>query len=463
MQSSNRPESASPLDAAAVASITQRLDDLPLGPVHIVIAVICAAAFAIDLLEVTLGSTLSAVFSTPPHKVGAHQLSWLLAAVYLGAIFGATLLGWVADRRGPRWTLLMATFWIAGTSIAAAASGDVGQLTLVRFLSGMAIGGFPPLLITYLAEIAPRADRGALTFAVCGFASFAPPIGVFAIRALTPLHPFGVEAWRFVLLLSGVLAVGAGVGFARMPESARWLLAKGRTSAAAAALKTLEGRRPATRASVRPAAPSAADAVEVGGEAGPNDLLKRFSYVASLYFLHPWATVAFPLITGPILLTRHFNLTDTLLYVGLSAIGPAVGTFLGGLVIDRFPRRVALVSCAAMMLASVLAFFASSAHIVLGVSLVLFGVTSSLYLALTSLYGAETLPTRVRAWGTSAAWACNRVGAAVAALVVLPMIRSGTGLITATICAALGLSIVLIVTVGAPGAAGRSIDQPKAG
>jgi MFS transporter, putative metabolite:H+ symporter len=104
-RSRSAPVSRYPLTYAV--SIAERLDRLPLTRLHVAILAVCAGGFAFDLLEVALGGALSAVFSVPPHRIDASQLSQLIAAVYIGAIIGAPLLGWLADRFG-RKRLLMA-------------------------------------------------------------------------------------------------------------------------------------------------------------------------------------------------------------------------------------------------------------------------------------------------------------------------------------------------------------------
>jgi len=58
------------------------------GCVQVCVVLVAALGFAFDLGEIALGSALSGVFSAPPHVVAPSQLSWLLAATYVGAIIG---------------------------------------------------------------------------------------------------------------------------------------------------------------------------------------------------------------------------------------------------------------------------------------------------------------------------------------------------------------------------------------
>ena len=104
---------------------------------------------------------LSAIFSVPPKSAAPSQLSLLLASVYVGAIIGAPAMGWLADRYGRRTLLIAALFFLAAMSGFAALSADVPWLTVFRFLAGLALGGFPPLVIAYLTDVLPPRQREA--------------------------------------------------------------------------------------------------------------------------------------------------------------------------------------------------------------------------------------------------------------------------------------------------------------
>jgi putative MFS transporter len=88
-----------------IDGLRDQLDHQPLTGLHVFILIVCSLAFSFDLAEIALGGILSAIFSAPPHRIGQAELSLLLGSVYLGAIFGATVLGWLADLVGRRLVL----------------------------------------------------------------------------------------------------------------------------------------------------------------------------------------------------------------------------------------------------------------------------------------------------------------------------------------------------------------------
>ena len=434
------------------------MDGLPVTALHIAAILLCALGYMFDLLEIALGSVLSAVFSTEPHVVRPQQLSLLLSSVYFGAIAGAPVLGWVADRHGRRNVLIGIQLWVALMSLAAALTSDVSTLTVSRGLAGIALGAYPPIMMAYLTDMLPPRRRGMLIFVTVAIASLGPILGIFVIRWLTPLQPLGIEAWRWGFVLGGAGATLCGALFLLLPESPRWLQAKGRHALGQAACLRFERSRIWLRLPPSRAAQPISNPTPVDVSATEASLRGRWIKVGALYLLSPWSTVAFPLLSGAILTQKGFKLSDALLYVGLSSFGPLVGAVLVSLVIDRIERRAALAMSAAAMIGAGVAFIASDTPLPLIVSSVLFNLFAYSYMSAVNLYCAELFPTKTRAAAVSGAWALNRCGAAIAPLLLLPLLSNGGAMtMFAVITGTLAASIVLLALLP-PGQQRRAVS-----
>jgi putative MFS transporter len=433
-------------------ALVERLDRLPLTRLHLLVVALSALGFGFDLLEIALGSALSAVFSAPPHAVGAGPLALLLSSVYAGAVLGAPLLGRLADRHGRRTVLVIALLFLAATSLGAACSPQIGRLTVFRALSGLSLGAYPPLMIAYLTDLLPPRHRGRWILIAVAFASLGSVAALFFIRWLTPVAPLDLAAWRWAFLLGSTGAALVGVLFTRLPESPRWLMARGRPEEAAAVLAAFQ------RSARGPAAePPAAAATARAASAPPPRA--RNALLAALYFLSPWPTVGFSVLSGAVLVAKGFVLTDSLLYVGVTNFGPVVGTALAALVVDRVQRRSVLLASAAVMVATGLVFAASGSPGWLMVSGLTFLLFASLYIPALSIYAAESVPTATRASLTAGFWALNRVGSALVPLTLLPLMkRAGTAAMFAVITGALVAGMVLVAAFGPPGQAGKPVE-----
>jgi MFS transporter, putative metabolite:H+ symporter len=411
------------LDPDFKCDVAARMDRLPVTALHLLAMSVCAFGMMLDTLEMSFGGVLAAVFSAPPAPVPAGQLSLLLAAVFFGAVIGAPLLGWWADRRGRRTALAGLLLWMAASSLGAATLHGIAALTLCRFLCGLALGGYPPLAIAYLTDLLPPRRRGTLIFSSLSLALVGPPAAIFLVRWLTPLHPLDLEGWRWGFLAGAAASAAGGLLFLLLPESPRWLQARGHTAHAQIACLRFERSRPLAHAqpdqAIRVPGAEARDHGDAAFAAG-----RRWTWVAALFSLSPWATVAFPLLTGAVLTQRGFKLDEALLIFGLSSFGPMLGTLAVSTIADRIDRRLAMASCTLVMLASGAFFIFGSGTGVLIAAMAMFNLAISLYVTLLTIYSAELFPTRARASRTAGGWALNRMGAALGSLLLVPVLRN---------------------------------------
>jgi putative MFS transporter len=379
---------------------------------------VCALGFGLDQMQLQMGGALATIFSAPPYSLDPHRLAWLLGAVYAGGFICTPLLGRAADRCGLRKVLCWTLVWLGVTSILSCFRDDPTWLTGSRLLIGISLGAYPPLVVAYLTSIAPKGQRGRWVFWVCGLAYIATPVSLFALRLLTASHPAGLAGWRWLSVGIGLLALLTGYLFSSLPE---------------------------------PLQPGA----EVSGASQPGavgmllrpPLRRTFAFTAALYFLYPWATAAFFLLTGPVLLKRGFTLSNALWYVSFATAWPAVGTLAAAWVVDRVPRPTAMLSCCVTMLIAAVCFFTGDTELSLSIALIAFGLGQALYPAVMTTLGAESFPATLRGTATSAAWALNRAASFLVPVTLLPLLQS-LGPVSVAVCVAGALILSAGITLG---------------
>jgi MFS transporter, putative metabolite:H+ symporter len=456
-------KSTSSQRAEGTPRIANLLDVHPVTYLHLAVVAICACGFSFDLLEVSLGSVLSAVFSAGPHRISSNGLAWMLASAYVGAVVGTPVLGLLADRYGRRTILSAALLWLAPVSVALALSQTPAVLSTLRLLSGLALGAYPPVMMTYLTDILPARRRATLILVLVAIASLGPPGGLLLVHAFTHSMPLGIEGWRWGFLLSGMGAFCGGMLFRSLPESPRWLLTVGRDGDAAIAWQAFESSRAigpmAAHARSQVFQQHVADGLDYAR--GPDGLRgrvvspRRHMYLmAVLFFLGAWGTVGFPLLSGAVLVQKGIKLSDTLLYLAIATIGSTIGTLLAALKADLVERRAGLITCTAAMAMFAMGFAISSSPFWLVTTSLVFTVTMALYLPALFVYAAELFPTPMRGSATAVAWAANRAGSALAPFVLLPLLQHRGAVSMAFVMTATLLSSTLVVLSFGPGRQG---------
>lgn len=440
---------------AEAAGMTDELNRLPFTRLHLFIVLACSIGLSFDLAEIAFGGVLSAIFSAPPNSVDPFLLGWLLAAVYIGAIGGAPLLGWFADRFGRQPVMLGALAILTLTSIGAALSPHISALIVFRGLSGFALGAYPPLMIAFLTDILPPARRGSAVFATVAIGYLGPPAVIFFVRGIGAGMPLGLEAWRWAFLMAGCGAAICTLLFLRVPESARWLVSKGRLSEARRSMDrfkasaVVEGAEPVTTP-VEATAPS--------GTMTNADFIRRTVFLVIAYFLTPWATAGFTVLSGAVLVQKGINPQDSILYVGISTFGPLVGTFLAGWIVDRLERRLALAVLAGLLMLTGLVFGIVTDPVSLMASGLIFNLLVNLLTPVLVLYAAELFTTDRRAQGTSWGWASTRVGSALVPLALLPLLKAQGSLAMFVVIAATLIAFVAVILLFGPrGKAGHTV------
>ena len=444
-------------DKAAVeaAGMTDEFNRGSLTRLHVFILIVCALGFSFDLAEIAFGGVLSAIFSAPPNPVDPTLLGWLLAAVYIGAIGGAPLLGWLADRFGRQRVMFWALAILTVTSFGAAFSPNIQSLIIFRGLSGLALGAYPPLMIAFLTDILPAARRGPLVLAAVAIGYLGPPGIIFFVRGLGPSTPLGLDAWRWAFVVAGFGAVICTLLFRLVPESPRWLIRKGRLNEARQSLDRFKS----SSVVGAPLPPPATDETSALPAAmSQRQFIVRTVFLIVAYFLTPWATVGFTVLSGAVLVQKGISPQDSILYVGVSTFGPLIGTLLAGTIVDRLERRTALAVLAVLMMVVGLAFGVVTDPVSLMASGLIFNLLVNLFTPVIVLYAAELFTTERRGQGTAWGWASTRVGAALVPLALLPLLKAQGPLAMFVVIAGTLIAFVAVVLVFGPRAEpGRNV------
>ncbi len=146
-----------------------------------------------------------------------------VAAMFSGLFVGTALVSFAADRFGRRAIFTYSLLWYTAASVIMAFQRDIFGLYLWRFISGIGVGVELVTIDTYLTELVPANLRGR-AFAINQSIQFcAVPVVALLAWRLVPRNPFGLDGWRWVVLLGASGAIAVWWIRRRVHESPRWL------------------------------------------------------------------------------------------------------------------------------------------------------------------------------------------------------------------------------------------------
>jgi AAHS family 4-hydroxybenzoate transporter-like MFS transporter len=387
--------------------VTKLVDEQQVGRFTIQLVIVSFIIILTDGFDL-----LAASYSAPALIAAWHvprtELGPMFSASPFGMILGSPLLGLLGDKFGRRRVVIFGTVLYGTFTLLCATATSIPELIVLRFITGIGLGGMLPNITALNAEFAPKRLRATLVVIMF--------MGVTAGAALPALvvaaHPSYV--WQDLFIVGGVVPLALSVVlYFILPESIKYLSLK--------ATKETQNRIGAIVRRVRPDLTLSPDTVFVTPEArqsGKVPMMELFKggllgitpllwllFVVNLtanYFLYSWMPILF----------RSEGFTSS--QAALTTACYYVGGMIGGLTVSRFIDRRGLIPVAVFFVAgcflvgcigipgaphtAVAGFVLLSGFCVLGVQLGLDAAAGLIY------------PTRIRATGAGWAYGIGRIG-----------------------------------------------------
>jgi AAHS family 4-hydroxybenzoate transporter-like MFS transporter len=336
-------------------------------------------------------------------QLSAADLAPLFGFGMAGLLVGGLLCGPLADRFGRKPVIVLAVAFFGLTTLGAAVVNDLRAMVVLRFLTGIGLGGAMPIALTLLNEFAPYHKRARMTaWAGIGFTLGGAASGQIAAHLI---HHLG---WRGVLILGVILpAILCVLLIAFLPESLRYLVM--RKADAARIRKVADRIAPGIAGNLvhhEKAASNATVSVLFQKDLVKATLLIWLTYCCCLflfYLVSSWLPLI--LASAGMETSRAATVSSIFLVAG------AIGMLILGFSMDRFRGDIVL----------------SCAYIVGAISVCLVGLATTPQMAILTIFffglsvgGAQSIipslvagcyPTTARATGVSWASAIGRVGA----------------------------------------------------
>jgi len=435
-------------------------EDAPLTRAHWQLMAVLVIALVIDVMKpASLGFVMPGL--REEYAVTAARGAGLPFAALGGTVIGSVFWGVMADIYGRKATIMLSAVMFVGTSICGAMP-SLNWNIVMCFLMGAAAGGMLPVTYALLAETMPTRHRGWALVLVGGLGSGG---GYFAASGFSAwLEP--IFSWRILWLLNlptGLLLLSLS-GF--IPESAKFLLARGRRAEAKAAMARF-GTRSITHGAEREDVDFAP--LHIDGEEHRGGLLApgfRGRTAALTIIALSWGLVNFGLLLWmpADFVARGLPMAAASRLLAQSALIAFPIVVAGAIFYSRWSTKGSLLAATAISGLGLLGVLAMDT---VGISLspvaiiALLIVGNNAVLAILLPYASESYPLHIRGRATGWIAACTKTGGLAAQTLSIAALVPPLGVVAAIILVpvAIGLALTVSFCPETRGVDLRSIDR----
>lgn len=438
-------------DSQSILSPQTILSKGTMRPLQIAAVTLCVLLNALDGFDV-----LAISFASPgiasEWGIDRAALGLVLSMELIGMAVGSVALGNLADRIGRRPTVLACLVIMAGGMAMATTASSVVNLSIIRLVTGLGIGGMLACTNALVAEFSNDRHRNlAVAIMAAGYPMGAIVGGSIATGLLATGH------WRDVFMFGAVVtAVFLPIAWFLLPESIGFLLQKRGPGALERINATLRRLGHETVDALPPAPLTAARAsiaeLFAPGLARSTVLLTLgyFCHIMTFYFILKWI----PKIVVDMGYAAS-KAGDVLVWANVGGLAGA--TLLSLLTYRIAVRKLVIV---AMLASTVLvSLFGQGQETLAGLALIAGAAGFCTNAGVVGLYAlfAKVFPTQVRAGGTGFVIGIGRGGAALGPIVAGFLFNAGFGLSIVAVLMGMGS----LVAAGALLLLRERDDQPS--
>lgn len=380
------------------------------------VVALCGASIAFDGYDlVVYGTTVPSLLAE--WQIGPAEAGRLGSYALIGMLFGALLVGTIADSIGRRRTMIACVTWFSVFTALCAFAPSPEVFGALRLIAGIGLGGLMPTAAALVVEYAPP-GRQNLTYAMMqsGYAVG----GILAASIAIPVIPsVGWQAMYLIGAAPVVLIVPLALRW--LPESLEYLVLRGEHERAQALAERLGVAVPdiAPRPKRSPLS-SVRELAAPGYRAGTLLLwLASVSALLMVYGMNTWLP--------QIMRQAQFPLGSALSFLLVFNLGSIVGSFFGGRAADRVGSKPVVLLSFLLAAVSIALLTTRPSTVLIYVLVAIAGYGTIGTQNLINVYVTRYYPASARPTGIGWALGVGRLGAILGPVVGGLVLASGAG------------------------------------
>jgi putative MFS transporter len=450
---------ATSADDQLASEMAARIERLPLSLWQVRARLIVGTATFFDAFDALAIAYVLPVIVLLWHLT-PQQAGLLISGGFFGQLFGALFFGWIAERFGRLKSLTGSIAIFGCLSLACAFSWNYLSLLMFRIAQGFGLGGEVPVAATYIGELAPARARGRFVLLF----ELVFPTGILA-ASIIGVWLVPNLGWQSIFMVGALPSLLIVVLQRWLPESPRWLAARGRRADAEAAMRVVESGT--ERALHRKLPPPQGGISAPLKESSWSDLfgplyLRRTLVVwviwFSTYFVNYGLATWMPTLYRTVF---HLPLGTALRYQLLTNIATLCSSFACAVLIDVTGRRAWFVWAFTGSAAALIALWYTGADTAQHV--LILGTLSNMCIGTMSLavylYTPELYPTRSRALGVGSATAWLRLASIIGPNVVGTLVAQSNLRTVFLVFGLVGVAAALVVQLFATETRTRVLEE----